>query len=248
LTNLEDDMKKTGFPAALPAAIQGGRLSARLRKKIRLPAVIPALCLVTLGSCIGIRADISLRDNGSGRLDLEYRVSRTLDSLGKLDGNERWPTVPAGKADFERSLRRLPGLRLLSFSSREEGRAILNRAALEFDDLEALCRFLDASGGGAVLSREGAAASLTLILNTGMEGLDPDLAALIQSLCEGYRIEMSLSVPGEAELAFTDGRGNRREPPPGAVLRGKTVSFGTGAGDVLGAEEGFGLTFRLPSF
>jgi hypothetical protein len=245
-------MKKTGFPAALPAALRRGGFFTPLRKKIRLPAglpaVIPALCLLVLGSCIGVRADISLRDNGSGRLDLEYRISRTLDSLGKLDGNGRWPTVPAGKADFERSLRRLPGLRLLSFSAGEEGEAILYRAALEFDDLQALCRFLDASGGGAILSREGTAVSLTLVLNRGTEGLDPDLAALIQSACEGYRIEMSLSVPGDAELAFTDGRGNRTEPPPGAALRGKTVSFGTGAGNVLGAGEGFGLTFRLPSF
>jgi hypothetical protein len=237
-------MKKTGFPAVLRI----GRVAASLRGKFRLLAGVPALCVFTLGACVGIRADISLRDNGSGRLNLEYRVARTLDTLGKLDGNGRWPTVPAGKADFERSLRRLPGMRLLSFSTREEGKAILNRAALEFDDLESLCRFLDASGGGALLSKEGNRVSLTLILNTGMEGLDPDLAALVQSLCEGYRVEMSLSVPGEAELAFTDGRGGRGDPPSGAVLRGKTVSFGTGAGNVLAAEKGFGLTFRFPSF
>ncbi|MDR1618913.1 MAG: hypothetical protein LBS06_07705 [Treponema sp.] len=241
-------MKKTGFPAAILAALRTGGFSAPLRKKIRLPAVIPVLCLATLGSCIGVRADISLRGDGSGRLNLEYRIGRALDSLGKLDGNERWPTVPAGKADFERSLQRLPGLRLLSFSTREEGKAILNRVALEFDDLEALCRFLDASGGGAVLSREGAAVSLALILNRGTEDPDPDLAALIRNICEGYRVEMSLSVPGEAELAFTDGRGGRADPPAGAVLRGKTVSFGTGTGNVLGAGEGFGLTFRFPSF
>jgi hypothetical protein len=56
---------------------------------------------------------------------------------------------------------------------------------------------------------------------------------------------MSLGVPGEAELSFTDGGGNRIEPLPGAVLRGKTVSFRTGAADVLGAEEGFALEFRF---
>jgi hypothetical protein len=214
-------------------------------KKIRFPAGIPVLCLITLGSCIGVRADISLRDNGSGRLNLEYRIDRSLDALGRLDGNGRWPTVPAGRADFERSLRRLPGMRILSFSTVEEGRAILNRAALEFDSLDALLGFLDASGRGAVLAGEGDGVSLRLILNAGMQGLDPDLAALIRTLCEGYEVEMSLGVPGEAELAFTDGRGNRMEPPPGAVLRGKTVSFKTGSGNVLGAEEGFALEFRF---
>ncbi|MDR2158798.1 MAG: hypothetical protein LBP23_01885 [Treponema sp.] len=214
-------------------------------KKIRFTAGIPVLCLVMLGSCIGVRADISLRDNGSGRLTLEYRINRSLDALGRLDGNERWPTVPAGRADFERSLQRLPGMRLVSFSAVEEGSVMLIRAALEFDNLEALRGFLDASGRGAVLSREGAGVSLALILNTGVEGLDPDLAALIRTLCEGYEVEMSLSVPGDAELAFADGRGNRIGPPPGAVLRGKTVSFRTGAGNILGAEEGFALEFRF---
>ena len=214
-------------------------------KKIRFPAGIPVLCLITLGSCIGVRADISLRDDGSGRLNLEYRVDRRLDALGRLDGNERWPTVPAGRADFERSLRRLPGMRLLSFSTIEEDRAILNRAALEFDSLDALQGFLDATGRGAVLVREGTGVSLRLILNEGIKGLDPDLASLIRTLCEGYEVEMSLSVPGEAELAFTDGGGSRIGPPPGAVLGGKTVSFRTGAGNVLGAEEGFALEFRF---
>ena len=214
-------------------------------KKIRFPAGIPVLCLITLGSCIGVRADILLRDNGSGRLNLEYRVDRRLDALGRLDGNERWPAVPAGRADFERSLRRLPGMRLLSFSTTGEGWAILNRAEREFYSLDALAGFLDATGRGAVLAREGTGVSLRLILNEGMKGLDPDMASLIRTLCEGYEVEMSLSVPGEAELAFTDGGGSRIDPPPGAVPRGKTVSFRTGAGNVLGAEEGFALEFRF---
>jgi hypothetical protein len=229
-------------------------------KKIRFLAGIPVLCLFTLSSCIGVRADISLRDNGSGRLSLEYRIDRTLDSLGRLDGNERWPTVPVGRADLERSLQRLPGMRLVSFSSGEEGKAILYRAVLEFADLQALRGFLHgisptpAAAGNTAGSNTTAAGNntppaagdaLTLVLNTGMGRLDPDLAALVQSLCEGYQVEMSLTVPGEAELSFTDGRGNRIDPLPGAVLRGKKVSFSTGAAGVLSAEEGFGLEFRF---
>ncbi|GHT76702.1 hypothetical protein FACS1894124_8630 [Spirochaetia bacterium] len=71
-----------------------------------------------LGSCIGMSADITIRRNGSGVLALEYRMSRELESLGKLDGNERWLPIPVGKADFERTTDRIPGLALKSFSSK----------------------------------------------------------------------------------------------------------------------------------
>jgi hypothetical protein len=73
------------------------------------------LLLASLCSCIGVKADITINADGSGKLALEYRVSNMVEALGKLDGNERWQTVPLGRADFERTLARLPKLRLSSF-------------------------------------------------------------------------------------------------------------------------------------
>ena len=53
--------------------------------------VVLFLCLAAIGlnSCLGASADITIRSDGSGRIALEYRVSQMLESLGRLDGNER---------------------------------------------------------------------------------------------------------------------------------------------------------------
>ena len=80
--------------------------------KLYLMKLTLLLCLsaVVLNSCLGVSADITIKADGSGKIALEYRVSQALESLGKLDGNG--PAIPVGKADFERSVSRIPGLRL----------------------------------------------------------------------------------------------------------------------------------------
>ena len=62
---------------------------------------IGMFCIVMLlSSCIGVNADMVVQANGSGSITLEYHVSQFLESLGKLDGNENWPLIPVGRADF----------------------------------------------------------------------------------------------------------------------------------------------------
>ena len=101
------------------------------------------LILITLNSCIGISADIIMRKDGSGKIALEYRFSRMAEVLGRLDGNENWQIIPAGRPDMERTVARIPGMKLASFSSTEGEKEIVNKAELEFKDTEALLAFLD---------------------------------------------------------------------------------------------------------
>jgi len=117
--------------------------------------------LTLMNSCLGVAADITIRADGSGTIVLEYRVSQMLESLGRLDGNENWPAIPVGKVDFERSLARIPGLRLSSFSAKDVphsssggGRDLLTKVALEFKDTAALLAFLDSAGSHASLTQE----------------------------------------------------------------------------------------------
>jgi len=78
-----------------------------MKGSIRLWIVLPFLLLL-FNSCIGLSLDIQMRRNGSGRLLMEYRVSRMAEAIGRLDGNENWPIIPNGRADFERTLRGFP--------------------------------------------------------------------------------------------------------------------------------------------
>ncbi|GHV82386.1 hypothetical protein AGMMS49991_09440 [Spirochaetia bacterium] len=221
-----------------------------------------ALLLIAgvLGSCIGMNADITIRRNGSGFLVMEYRMSRELESLGKLDGNVRWPPIPTGKADFERTADRVPGLTLKSFSSKSGKKDIINRVKLEFDDTGALLGFLDSLGQGAALVRENGQNRLTLTFGNYGQGnefpenlfsgnslpsINGDLAELAAAACEGYALEMSFTLPGSAELFLTDRDGVKIENPAGwKTQSGTRAAFSAPIGDMLLSAEPARLEIR----
>jgi hypothetical protein len=192
---------------------------------------------------MGVSAGISIRRDGSGTMNLEYRLSRTLETLGKLDGNARRQTVPVGRADFERTLERLPGLRLASFSSREDGTDLVNRAALEFTGLEALIPFLAGAGQGASFREDGETLRLSLILYPGAENADPELLSLVREVSRPYTTALDFSGPGDAELTLTRGDGGPLATPDWVRVqnRGKKVSLSANTGDLLSSAEGLGV-------
>ncbi|MDR2103827.1 MAG: hypothetical protein LBP42_06980 [Treponema sp.] len=208
------------------------------QKKIFLSAA--AIPVLLLSSCIGVSSSITLRRNGSGTMSLEYHIPLALEALGQLDGNAGWLTIPVGKADFERTLDRLPGIRMVSFSSQKNGKDLLNRIELEFSDMEALLPFLDAAGQGASLSRENGASRLSLTLSEGLENPEEELLTLLSSLSDGYKLDISFSVPEEASLALYSGGGKALDSIPSGTVtaQGKQVSFTAPMAEVLSSREG----------
>ncbi|GHV95106.1 hypothetical protein AGMMS50293_14260 [Spirochaetia bacterium] len=211
------------------------------------------LGIVVLNSCIGVSADITVRADGSGKIALEYRVSRMAEALGRLDGNERWQTIPAGRADFERSLARLPGMRLVSFSTKNEtnsGGDIINNAELEFKNIDALLAFLDPSGKRSAFSRENGTNKLSLTLldpasSTAPGAPDPQLLELARQVSAGYELNVSFSADGNASLTLADGTGATLVPVPAAkvISPGKKVSLAIGTGELLSLEHGLTVQF-----
>jgi hypothetical protein len=216
--------------------------------KSRFIGVLSLVWTLVFGSCVGVKAEMTLRDDGSGRLILEYRVSQTAESLGKQDGNERWQTVPVGRADFERTIERLPGLRMVSFSTKDEGADVTNRVSLEFKDVESLIPFFAGAGEGASLVEEGGKKRLSLIFYPGLKNADPELLALVRDLSRPYALALDFSAPGEAALTLTDGGGKPLAVPEGAAVqgRGKKVSMSIGTGDLLSLPEGLGVEITWP--
>ncbi|MDR2478480.1 MAG: hypothetical protein LBD48_04110 [Treponema sp.] len=205
------------------------------------------LVLFTMNSCFGVSAAISVRAGGSGTILLKYRVSQMAESLGRLDGNERWHTVPVGRADLSRSLDRIPGMRLKSFSEKNTGTDIVTRAEIEFKTIDALLAFLDGNGRYARFAKNGGSNRLTLVVLDG-EGrraanADADLSALLQELSQGYEVHISFTAPGPASLSLLDGEGKPADGAEAArlVSKGKTVSLTIGTGDLLRLSGGLGM-------
>ena len=222
-------------------------------KQTNLPgafkAIFPLLFLFMLNSCLGINADIVFNRNGSGTIALEYHISKSLDSLGKTDGNERWNTIPAGRADFERTLDRLPEIKLLSFSSKEDEKNLIIAVKMEFANLQGLLSFLDASGRRSSLSGDASSGNLVLTLNEGSknkntgQGSPPD--KLIADIFESYSVRMSMTFPDEGSLNITDNQGNPLNTGAGSEFntRGKRVSFSFPLYEVLSSSEGINVVF-----
>jgi hypothetical protein len=205
---------------------------------LALTLVLAAVILFT--SCIGIESAIDIRGDESGTITLEYRMARALESMGKLDGNADRPPVPVGRADFDRTAARLPGLRVASFSSRTEGEDLVNRVKLEFDGLDVLTGFLDSGGRRAALYREQGKTRLALTLGGGLDNPDPALLELVRSSSEGYSLNFSLTLPRDGAFTFIDSTGRSlAEPPAGTLsLRGaRAAAYSCPMGDLLSSAE-----------
>jgi len=216
-----------------------------MKKSRRLLSFLPLVFLL-LNSCVGLSLDIQMRRNGSGRLVMEYRVSRMAEALGRLDGNENWPIIPTGRADLERTLARIPGMRLVSFSSSEGTQDVVTSAALEYDNGEALLKFLDPSGRRASLSVENQSGRLGIIINEPVSSeYDKDLFELFRQVSAGYNLSISFSAEGNSALEFTDGEGTAAPEPASSrtVASGRKTSLSIGITEILDIKEGLGVSF-----
>ena len=220
-----------------------------MMKKILVYLCCASLALIT--SCLGVSADMVMRANGSGKITLEYRVSQMLESIGRMDGNERWPAIPVGRTDFERSLARIPGLRLTSFSSKKAANTLgdirfgsgdlVTKVTLEFKEPAALLAFWDSTGSRASLVQEGGKNTLRLVLlDPSTDTLDADLLSLLKEVSAGYEISLSFTAPKNASLSII--------PPSVTAARfvpqGKKVSFVIGMGELVGMKDGLAIEIR----
>jgi hypothetical protein len=220
-------------------------------KKRLLPFIV--LPLLLLNSCLGLSMDIDMRANGSGRITLEYRVSNMAEAVGALDGNERWPTIPIGRADWERTAERSAGLSLASFSRREGRTDTVYNVRLDFENWEALAGFLDFSGRRAFLVNsipyDGIHFNIT---DPFPPETDTALLELARQVSEGYRFSINFNISNmprysDYEMSIADSAGNFVQLPQSAntVLSGRRLSFSIDMADILSFTNGLNAEVRF---
>jgi hypothetical protein len=208
-------------------------------KKKALIKLLPFLFL--LSSCLGLSTDIQMNRNGSGRITMEYRLSVTAESIGRLDGNERWPIIPVGRADWERSIQRLDGIKLVSFSSRERSNDIITRVILDYENTSALINLLGRDKASFSQGR------LDYILIKPLsEEIDADLLELMRQASSGYKFSISFTADSNCVLVLTDGTLKGIPAPSGCeiVSSGRKVSFSIDIGELFTLTGGFGISIR----
>jgi hypothetical protein len=208
------------------------------------------LFAAVLGSCVNVYAEIVIGKNGSGTITLEYAMSEELPALGRQDGNSRWPPLPVGTADFERTAARVEGLRFRSGDTKSRNGETVSRVRLDFDRLSALTDFLDGLGGAVDGGNDGAyRLSLPLIDRAPDHGepaaANGELAAFVRDLSRGRALELRFRLPAAGELSLTDGTGAPLEVPAGwTVSGGNQAHFKAPLGDLLLREGELNLVLR----
>jgi hypothetical protein len=196
---------------------------------------LAAFCVIfLLSSCIGVQSEINLAKDGSGTVKLEYRVAKDLAELGKLDGNERWLPLPAGRADMERTAARIPGLTLKSCSEKDDGKDIVISASLAFADTGALAAFFDASGKAFTVT--GTAGSGVIRLRfPGGRVMSDEVKNGLQAALSGYTFKLSFTLPADASAAWFDESGQAASGglPGDITVNGKTAQFEASMEDVV---------------
>ena len=195
-----------------------------MKKKYLIRLIFCLMVILIFSSCLGLSMDIAMKRDGSGRVVLEYIMPSVLQNLGILDGNESWPTIPIGRADFQRAIEGIDGARLVSFSSREKGKDYFINAVLDFDNPQALAKII---GEGTSLSD--GKLSFIFLDKEDLQNIDADLIELFKSGQEGKKLSLSFTKDGSTSgLKITDNQGNEIQPSETAgqvVSSGKKVSF-----------------------
>jgi hypothetical protein len=206
--------------------------------KVKIPCCLILFLPALLCSCFGFNAEIEINGQGPVTLNLEYRVSLQAENIGRLDGNENMPILPAGRRDFERTAARL-GARLKSFSSKEDGADLVNRASLVFDSVEELAAFFGSMGGVSYRAENGHFLSLVLKDPGASDG---ELTRMVQNMFAGYSAELSLKAPG-ARAGLEDGAGNGISLPGGIIENGGSARFSAPMGGLLSHSGSVVLVF-----
>jgi len=206
------------------------------------------IIFLLLNSCIGLSLNIQMNKDGSGKLAMEYRISKMLDSLGGLDGNESMPTIPVGKTDWERTVNRVPGAKLSSFSSTEDKKDTIIKVVIDYKDDKTLITLLAPVLGKTSINRQEQGGNLNLSLmddSIDLSDYSEEVIEQARVFFEGYDVAVSFSGQGNSKLTLTDKNGNDIpvQSNAKAILSGKKVSYSIGIMDLVSMRSGLILHF-----
>ena len=196
---------------------------------------IVILILVFFVSCVGASSQIKINSDGSGTIRQVYRISHELQSMGKTDGNEGMFPLPVGKEDLERTVERISGLSLVSYTQRQDDKDIIIDAEFAFASPDALAALME--DGDQKFKIDLKNRKITMNFSAG-EDSGAMFKDMIIAAFEGYDFSFSLTVPGQVKTAWFDENGKNVPQYPGTCsVRNNTVEYTVPMGVIVGLED-----------
>ena len=175
------------------------------KRKNRYPAIV-FLVLITfvLSSCLDIDARISVNDNGSGTIRMNYAVSAFAVNLGRIESEQKLLALPLQQQDFERAVQQIEGLALQSYEIKETEKATDISATLSFSNIEALSRLFSTQEirDPVTLEAIGNGRAFRIFIYQGSPEEPPEeIINLYKTLFEENSISITCSFPREVRSA-----------------------------------------------
>lgn len=171
-----------------------------MKKYIRLKAtVVTLLVLFLLSSCIGIESRIKIKNDGSGQLTLKYRVSRLITHLESEETKGNVVPLPLSREEFERTVKNIDGLELVSYSRKEDEVDIHIVAKVNFNSIEDLSAMDNRNENNFSFRSEQGNRVISQIIYPGSDGEAPTMDSLemIETFFSGYNLTFIVETPAE---------------------------------------------------
>jgi hypothetical protein len=159
--------------------------------------VVLCFIVVLLSSCISIDSRLTIRDNGSGTLQLTYRISQLVADLGVSSTGKPVIPLPVSRPDFERSLAAANGkVRLTSFDRSDNEKDITIRAEMAFDSLDALAKVDSFHDAALTVGTDGPRRTFSqVVARAAKQPLSDDSRRMLDALFDGYDLSFVLVAP-----------------------------------------------------
>jgi hypothetical protein len=200
----------------------------RIRRFVTLAAPLIGV-VVLLASCVGIDEKVTVNSDGSGQVDLTYRVSKMISQLGAPEGTSKPIPLPVTGSDFRNAVQSVPGLSLQEYSTDQTAQDNIVKATIGFANVASLSKLLDTGADQSIsLTTGGGHSTFREVIFPGSpKGVDPDTLSLLKGAFAGYKLDFSLTAP----VAITSAN-------VGAISKdGKTATYNTSVVDVVQSKQ-----------
>jgi hypothetical protein len=165
-------------------------------------SVLGIAVVFLLTGCLDLTATLDMKDDGSGRFELEYRLDRDLFEMGVFDQESSFVPIPIHREDFEKAVARVDGVRLDRYRIERSESEVVVRSAVRFDSLDALNAYYNPGEERIRLNEANGTRTLVLDLHPDKAGdLDPETRAFAESYLSEHYLTVRLRAPSAIQSA-----------------------------------------------
>ncbi|OHD74675.1 MAG: hypothetical protein A2177_04230 [Spirochaetes bacterium RBG_13_68_11] len=158
--------------------------------------ILACLCVALVISCVDVESRLSIRNDGSGALTLEYRIPRSVADLGRTPDKNAPVPLPVQRTDFLRGIAGIPGVRLARYTRHADEENVTIHAEIAFKRLEDLAKVPALRDAGLALVENAGTRTLTQVV-AGAPDSPPsaESLAMADSLFAGGSVTVVLQTP-----------------------------------------------------